>query len=732
MKGFKLLAIRPLIRCNSIFTKVLEPGNIYKFYHEYEFRDQNNQIVTGNESVCQIICNKAIPDTFYQINGKEGHKIIANISAIVGKNGCGKSSLIDLLYYAIYCLGSTIKLDNKDVLLKKYPTMLVERMERLEQELINDSFYDRRDLQRKKVKQLETIRKRRLEEEAKHEIILKDFGASIYYEEDGQFFELLIDKANSRDLEAERKNPSINVNLLSVFLVENQLKESILNNLFYTISINYSHYSLNSKEIGNWINTLFHKNDGYKTPLVINPMRDNGIFNINDENKLAKQRLLTNVIVQYLNLPSDDEEVFLTDKQSIISVNFSLHSIYKNAALIQLSDVRGGMNLEVFLFREFLEDLDVQIDENYEVESLPYFHITVDYIINKIYKIIQGYREYSVKGSFHRAIDNPEYAEKIAELLNNDKSHIVFKLKQAINFLTRNHKIKDNLKWKSEQSTIFFTLKELCDWMGIKKGDSIEAVYEKIPPPIFEIDFSLSANSDDKMQNPTFEGLSSGEKQLIHSMQSVFYHLNNLESIHRSNETTHRIKYHSINIVFDEIELYFHPDLQRQFISDLLKGIERLSLEKINGINILFATHSPFILSDIPSQNILRLKVNDEGKSEPYTVKDQTFGSNIHDLLANDFFLEDGFMGEFAKEKINETIQFLTMKLNEKRLDEEFKGKLDKHSILKKEFLEKEIELLGTIVQNTGFDYHEKIIELVGEPALKAKMKEMYQFVVKN
>ena len=44
-----------------------------------------------------------------------------------------------------------------------------------------------------------------------------------------------------------------------------------------------------------------------------------------------------------------------------------------------------------------------------------------------------------------------------------------------------------------------------------------------------------------------------------------------------------------------------------------------------------------------------------EGKDRPQ----KSFGANIHDLLADSFFIGDGLIGDFAKEKINETIEEL-------------------------------------------------------------------------
>jgi len=54
-----------------------------------------------------------------------------------------------------------------------------------------------------------------------------------------------------------------------------------------------------------------------------------------------------------------------------------------------------------------------------------------------------------------------------------------------------------------------------------------------------------------------------------------------------------------------------------------------------------------------------------------------TFGANIHTLLSHGFFMEDGLMGEFAKEKINEVIKFLNDK------ESEIKAKEDAQNIIK-------------------------------------------------
>jgi len=42
----------------------------------------------------------------------------------------------------------------------------------------------------------------------------------------------------------------------------------------------------------------------------------------------------------------------------------------------------------------------------------------------------------------------------------------------------------------------------------------------------------------------------------------------------------------------------------------------------------------------------------------------ETFGANIHSLLSHGFFMNDGLIGDFAKEKINKAIEYLNKKKN--------------------------------------------------------------------
>lgn len=111
--------------------------------------------------------------------------------------------------------------------------------------------------------------------------------------------------------------------------------------------------------------------------------------------------------------------------------------------------------------------------------------------------------------------------------------------------------------------------------------------------------------------------------------------------------------------------MYYHPNWQKKIISDLLFYLSKINEEhkkNIEGINILFVTHSPFILSDIPLANILFIEehlIKGKPTSLPSSKVTNTFGANIHELLSDSFFMNNGLIGDFSKNHINDLFKYL-------------------------------------------------------------------------
>lgn len=152
----------------------------------------------------------------------------------------------------------------------------------------------------------------------------------------------------------------------------------------------------------------------------------------------------------------------------------------------------------------------------------------------------------------------------------------------------------------------------------------------------------VSAWSDDKGTTFKLSSMSSGEKQVLVALSYVLYHIKNIQSV---DEANYRVPYHHINIIFDEVELYFHPDYQRRFLAMLIESLSWTNIDrrKIRSVHILMATHSPFVLTDVLTERTLYLR---EGKREEVTA--QTFGANYYDLLDNSFFFEKSAIGEIS------------------------------------------------------------------------------------
>ena len=91
-------------------------------------------------------------------------------------------------------------------------------------------------------------------------------------------------------------------------------------------------------------------------------------------------------------------------------------------------------------------------------------------------------------------------------------------------------------------------------------------------------------------------------------------------------------------------------------------------------IQIILATHSPFIISDLPRTSVYLIIKNNQVNTVKNNMVDETFGGNIFDILKNPFFIENGIVGEFSKNKINSLISDInSMKIC---TDEMFKEKL--------------------------------------------------------
>lgn len=160
----------------------------------------------------------------------------------------------------------------------------------------------------------------------------------------------------------------------------------------------------------------------------------------------------------------------------------------------------------------------------------------------------------------------------------------------------------------------------------------------------------------------------------------------------------------TIILLIDEGDVGFHPSWSKKFLKWLIDFLNNRN----DGLKfqLLISTHSPYLLSDVHNENLILLK-RERGSNTKIVDSSNflTFGANIYDLLADGFFLDDGAIGDFAKNKINFAIQKINTWLD-----------------LKKEGFDKNKAHLLNDKNNEVFD----IINLIGDNIVRNKLFELY------
>jgi len=339
-------------------------------------------------------------------------------------------------------------------------------------------------------------------------------------------------------------------------------------------------------------------------------------------------------------------------------------------------------------------------------EKLNIYQKAEQYLVYKTISISKKYKRYKdTLCLMPDSIGNygQEFWNDLKPFIQNmakDHSHITLKLRQTIIFLKYYYnawnseirkfiladgdtEILDDLnKMIEEFKKEFWHFRE-TNLLPQYKDFPIWDYMDFLPSPIFNVEIGLQIVNSNEIEK--FEKLSSGEKQLIYNVSSILYHIRNINSVFE-NPNTGIVKYKHLNLILEEVELYFHPEFQRRYVNYLLNCINSINLQHIESINICFVTHSPFILSDIPQSNILFLQ---EGLPYFFDEENNTFACNIHSMFTNQFFLQNHVMGEFAQQLITKEIA----------------------PLLRSEEIDKE--------------RLETIIKLIGEPVLRAKLLDM-------
>ena len=654
--------------------KVLKPNHVFWFYKGYGIKEDGEYE--------RMACTE---DNFFSY----GHTNVS-ICSIVAENGMGKSSLLELYF-----------------------------------RIINNVSFALRD---------------GLPVQKAHLCFVRDIYAKVVYEVDNKFY--IVEQRDGiitfyDQSEAENNWQYDYDNNNEQELGEHVAKER-LKKFFYSIVVNYSQYSYNTNDYISewddhnqdgvesndnqcWISSLFHKNDAYQTPIVLNPFREEGNININKEKDLTHKRLfqlvMTNPDMLNRVLRNKRARCFVFDVEDDLNPVHG-HRYSSRRVIRMMAQMNIIESMRKSIGSKTVNDVGKRITAawghalGYYIEpkqSDEYWRDmdvvrTINYIVYKTLKITTIYSKYS---RHKECFGDKKSVQEYVNELNEDNSHITLKIRKCLAYVNFKHyssghldngRIVGNEIGFQDFAGIIDACMERTDavfgelirtqYTTLDKGDEARPHYwlldDLLPAPSFRADIML----EDENHHPVrFSSLSSGEKQMIYSMCTVMYQLSNVSSVW-DNGDADAIKYRNVNLVFDEIELYAHPKYQLMLVDMLLSSINSLNLMGVLNVNIMIATHSPFILSDIPSANILKLQ---EGKPAEEDNPREVFGANVYDILCNGFFLKQ-YIGTFATERIE--------RLSKKVIEAK------KAEVEDKERLKSELSIIGDdLIRNMLLDH---------------------------
>ncbi len=667
---FFLIAIKVGQYCNH-GRRVLKQTKPYYFCQGYDINEDGSEIHVDDKMCTE---ERVFNDYLREKAGKGNYVPRVNIHAIVGKNGSGKSSLVEIMIrlinnFSAILFGEAISgsftehlhfIDGLDGELyymqgeNPHRLTISGRRMKLERFEICDDAISQEGSSYK------IVNYEHLNEISVENIkpILEDYGDNIEYYINAFFYTVV-------------SNYSIYAYNTLDYIEENVSKE-------YEIKIQKQKFgSVSKKKIKessrNWLNGLFHKNDGYKTPLVLTPFRDEGVIDINVENTLSRERFIALLLMSNANEGNGfriinghlDVEGFVVERKN----RYDRVYINKNVDISEIS-FNKYKELTYFILNSWTNKLfgNDSPDSLQIMASFKRFGRTaLNYLVYKTIKVCTKYHSYKHYKKnledYFNSEDNPDYDLNYPILLDNyindlvqNRSHITRKIRQVLAYL-----ISPNSLDVYQKTTRFISINEMAqdaqETLIYIKGNYgedffVRNIEDMIPPPFLDVKIQLKDTTNDRSSEKiAFETLSSGEKQQVYSISSILYHLMNINSV-EEDKSSNRYSYHYVNILLEEIELYFHPDFQKRYISMILDGLTQVRLENIYGINICFITHSPFVLSDIPRGNLLALE---DGESAGEN-KLKTFGANIYDMLKSSFFIEDTPIGGYAQWVITRVI----------------------------------------------------------------------------
>lgn len=599
------------------------------------------EYIDGKYVLKQNVCKNLLPTDFF-----DRQKCVTNITAIVGENGAGKTTLLNMLsdYYG--------SVKDKE----------------------HDSVYDNYFMEK-------------YEKDKKLAIYREDAELVCYHNLDN-----FVNETEVKEVCLQQGSPELAEIIRDNKAFENISKICISNSMYSLEDGVSTHESISKISLNvNSLKTLksiFYKKKCRKETFCVG-----GYYEIQDIVCYVKkanefQQILDMLYLQYVN-ENNIESMFVKNIVGTLEIKFQtviklLEDRYKGFTEEKRNDLP--------LIKYFNEMVNKRL-AGFDFELMKTDIFVVIYI-NLLYELL-----------VYRRITECDGEQSI-----NNKEELVKYITNAINELLRQNDryagiFQENLQEIQEYERVIancrmyhcsLPLSDLAyvSYKEVEHGsEAYNQFLELIKKSVYERKYSYVLKYID------IGGLrlASGERALlnffswIHMVPYFNYISNDVVESLREN----------VLLLIDEIDLYCHPLWQQKLLNYLIEEIKAEYSDK--KVQIIFTTHSPIVLSDMPRSNVIFLKrEKDKCHIDNEDNHEETFGANIYKLFNDAFFLgKKGQIGEFAREKIQAIID--KIKPDTRNMEE----------VIYPSLTEEEIRSL------------EQQIALIGEKIIKDKLYEM-------
>ncbi|MCM1141318.1 MAG: ATP-binding protein, partial [Muribaculum sp.] len=585
---FYPIALR-ILRDNCVGAKKLATDTFYYFVQGYHISEHPNAItIEGNR----------IEDYIYSLPQQDGEGLNISFSAIVGENGAGKSTLVELFIRIINNLSASLFGEYATIPNKPH----LHYIDGIYCELY---FY-------KETSEGRTFL--RLINQGRNISLIKYSQGTKQYEYVPDLTPLYDNEcAIDPNLRMEQPFEPYKPNEGDLTLKE------ILESFCYTYVSNFSVYAYNPTDFGEttgelyerksrksgsiqlkfhekqWLEGLFHRKESYQIPILLYPSRKNGNYDINLELALAYSRFLSSIM-------SDRSQFrIINDHLRITGMKFRPYEIdYDNKYIRQRTSYHfiqsGYDHLRRVILAEWGQYAGANLVEL--ANQRTYGDKALDYLVYKTLRVSSEYPKFHryFLNKFGKSRTKFDVADlkRLIQVLAKDSSHITRKIRQTIWYIVYGlYDFGDGLTEISVDeiarhcTEVLTQLKQPNQdtWLLTIRAWGIE---DFIPPSFLSTEVIIRDTNTD--ENISFKSMSSGEKQFIYSLTGILMQLVNIDSV-IADKVTNTAAYSEVNIILEELELYFHPDLQRRLVSFIIKGLRQCNFRHIRNVHFLMVTH---------------------------------------------------------------------------------------------------------------------------------------------